>query len=451
MTLHQLLIILRARWGVILLTLLVTVSTAVGLSLWLPKQYTATTTVVIDMRQPDSVTGAMLQSAVGSSYMSTQVDIINSDRVALAVVKRLGMLDSPLVRQQWMEATEGNGQLADWLTTLLKKKLEVRPSASRDSNVIAINYTATEPEFAAAVANAFAQEYIDLNLELRVSPARQFAAFFEEQTQAARDRLEAAQNALSAYQQANGITSVDERLDFEVAKLNETSSQLTALQGQTTDSQSKRDSGKSDTLAEVMQNPLINSLKADITRLEAKLKESSVNLGVNHPQTQRTMAELATLRSELESETRKVTSAIETTYQVSKQREAQLKGALAAQKARVLALNKQRDELNVLKRDIETAQQAFQLVSQRASQTGIESRSDQTNIAVLTPAVTPATHSSPRLVLNTAAGVVLGLMLGVGLALALELANRRVRSVEDLAEALGVPVLGTISKTGVRA
>ncbi len=451
MTLHQLLTILRARWGVILLTLLVTVSTAVGLSLWLPKQYTATTSVVIDMRQPDSVTGAMLQSAVGTSYMSTQVDIINSDRVALAVVKRLGMLDSPLVRQQWMEATEGNGQLADWLTTLLKKKLEVRPSASRDSNVISINYTATEPEFAAAVANAFAREYIDLNLELRVSPARQFAAFFEEQTQAARDRLEAAQNALSAYQQANGITSVDERLDFEVAKLNETSSQLTALQGQTTDSQSKRDSGKSDTLAEVMQNPLINSLKADITRLEAKLKESSVNLGVNHPQTQRTLAELATLRSELESETRKVTSAIETTYQVSKQREAQLKGALAAQKARVLALNKQRDELNVLKRDIETAQQAFQLVSQRASQTGIESRSDQTNIAVLTPAVTPATHSSPRLVLNTAAGVVLGLMLGVGLALVLELANRRVRSVEDLAEALGVPVLGTISKTGVRA
>ena len=451
MTLHQLLIILRARWGVILLTLLVTVSTAVGLSLWLPKQYTATTSVVIDMRQPDSVTGAMLQSAVGTSYMSTQVDIINSDRVALAVVKRLGMLDSPLVRQQWMEATEGNGQLADWLTTLLKKKLEVRPSASRDSNVISINYTATEPEFAAAVANAFAREYIDLNLELRVSPARQFAAFFQEQTQAARDRLEAAQNALSAYQQANGITSVDERLDFEVAKLNETSSQLTALQGQTTDSQSKRDSGKSDTLAEVMQNPLINSLKADITRLEAKLKESSVNLGVNHPQTQRTLAELATLRSELESETRKVTSAIETTYQVSKQREAQLKSALAAQKARVLALNKQRDELNVLKRDIETAQQAFQLVSQRASQTGIESRSDQTNIAVLTPAVTPATHSSPRLVLNTAAGIVLGLMLGVGLALALELANRRVRSVEDLAEALGVPVLGTISKTGVRA
>jgi succinoglycan biosynthesis transport protein ExoP len=451
MTLQQFLIILRARWGVVLLTLLLTVAAAVGLSLWLPKQYTATTSVVIDMRQPDTVTGAMLQSAVGTSYMSTQVDIINSDRVALGVVRRLGLLQSPAIQQQWMEATQGNGQLIDWLSDLLKKQLELKPSASRDSNVITINYTATEPEFAAAVANAFAQEYIDVNLELRVSPARQFATFFEEQTQAARVKLEAAQKALSDYQQANGITSVDERLDFEVAKLNETSSQLTGIQGQTTDSQSKRDSTQSDTLAEVMQSPLVNSLKADIARLEAKLTESNVNLGSNHPQTQRTLAELATLRSELESETRKVTRAIETTYQVSKQREAQLKSALAAQKSRVLMLNKQRDELNVLKRDIETAQRAFELISQRASQTGVESRTDQTNIAVLTPAVIPSMPSKPRMLLNVLVSIFLGLLFGVGLALVLELANRRVRSVDDLADALGLPVLGTIAKTGVRA
>lgn len=451
MTLQQFLIILRARWGVVLLTLLLSVAAAVGLSLWLPKQYTAATSVVIDMRQPDTVTGAMLQSAVGTSYMSTQVDIINSDRVALGVVKRLGLLQSPAIQQQWMERTQGNGQLVDWLSDLLKKQLEIKPSASRDSNVITINYTATEPEFAAAVANAFAQEYIDVNLELRVSPARQFATFFEEQTQAARGKLEAAQKALSDYQQENGITSVDERLDFEVAKLNEVSSQLTGVQGQTTDSQSKRGSTQSDTLAEVMQSPLVNSLKADIARLEAKLTESNVNLGSNHPQTQRTLAELATLRSELESETRKVTSAIETTYQVSKQRETQLKSAVAAQKARVLMLNKQRDELNVLKRDIETAQRAFELISQRASQTGIESRTDQTNISVLTPAVVPSMPSKPRLVLNVLVSIFLGLLFGVGLALVLELANRRVRSVDDLADALGLPVLGTIAKTGVRA
>ncbi|MFM2449858.1 MAG: hypothetical protein RIS44_2308 [Pseudomonadota bacterium] len=447
MTLQQFLLILRARYKAVFLTWLLIASAAVGVSLWLPKQYTAGTAVVIDVKSPDAVTGAMMQGMIAPSYMATQVDIINSDRVARSVVAALGMKTSDAIRQQWLDATDGRGEMVDWLATLLQKRLDVRPS--RDSNVIAINYTANEPEFAAAVANAFAKAYVDVNLELRIAPARQFAVFFEEQTKAAREQLEEAQTALSAYQQSTGITSVDERLDFETAKLNETSSQLTSIQGLTTDSQSKRESTQSDTLAEVMQSPLINGLKADIARLEAKLTENNVNLGQNHPQTERTVAELATLRGQLAAETRKITRSIETTYQVGKQREAQLKSALAAQKARVLALNKQRDELNVLQRDVDSAKRTFDQVSQRASQTSLESQTNQTNISILNPATAPADPSKPRVLLNTVAGIFLGLLLGMAVALGLEVLNRRVRSSNDLALSTGLPVLGSIVRTGV--
>ncbi|MDT7516447.1 chain length determinant protein EpsF [Rhodoferax mekongensis] len=443
MTLQQFLLILRARWKVALLVFVLTVATTVTVSLLLPKQYTASAAVVVDVKSPDPVSGLMLQGMMAPGYMATQVDIINSDRVAQAVVKNLRMDTSPAIQAQWQEATQGKGQLRDWLANLLQKNLDVKPS--RESNVISINYTGADPEFAAAVANAFAQAYMDVNLDLRVAPARQFAAFFDEQTKAARGKLEAAQQALSDYQQANGITSADERMDFETAKLNETSSQLTGVQALTTDSSSKRQTAKADTIAEVMQSPLINGLKADIARLEAKLNESSGNLGKNHPQIQRTEAELATLKAQLDAETRKITASIDTTYQVGKQREAQLQGALAAQKARVLQLNKQRDELNVLRRDIESAQRAFEIVSQRASQTNIESQTNQTNIAVLNPASPPPTPSKPRVLINVLVSVFLGTLLGVGLALTLELLNRRVRSTEDLVEALELPVLGAIS------
>jgi chain length determinant protein EpsF len=363
--------------------------------------------------------------------------------VAKVVVKMLKMDQSPAIQAQWQEDTQGRGELVDWLSNLLQKQLDVKPS--RESNVININYTGNDPAFAAAVANAFAQAYINVNLDLRLAPARQYAAFFDEQTKTAREKLETAQKALSTYQQANGITSADERLDFETAKLNETSSQLTGVQGQTTDSQSKRSSKQGDTVSEVMQSPLVNSLKADIARLEAKLTDSNVNLGKNHPQTQRMEGELATLKAQLDAEVRKITTSIDTTYQVSKQREQQLRGALAAQKSRVLELNRQRDELNVLRRDIESAQRAFEVVSQRASQTNIESQTNQTNISVLNPAVAPADPSKPKVLLNVLVSIFLGTLLGVGLALVLELTNRRVRSAEDLAEALEVPVLGVVS------
>ncbi|MBT3068278.1 chain length determinant protein EpsF [Rhodoferax sp. U11-2br] len=449
MTLQQFLLILRARYKVALLVFLITVATTVVVSLLLPKQYTASATVVVDVKSPDPVTGQMLQGMMAPGYMATQIDIINSDRVAKDVIKLLKLDSNAVVQQQWRDDTDGKGQLIDWLAELLQKKLEVKPS--RESNVINVNYNGTDPDFAAAVANAFAQAYINVNLDLRLAPARQYATFFEEQTKAARTKLEAAQKALSDYQQQNGITSVDERVDFETAKLNETSSQLTGVQALTTDSQSKRGSAKADTIAEVMQSPLINGLKADIARLEAKLVENSGNLGKNHPQTQRAESELATLKAQLESETRKITSSIETTYQVGKQREAQLQGALSSQKARVLALNKQRDELNVLRRDVESAQRAFEVVSQRASQTNLESQTTQTNIAVLNAATAPSDPSKPKVFLNILVSIFLGTLLAVGLALMLELANRRVRSADDLADALNLPVLGSIAHTGAAA
>ena len=443
MTFQQFLRILAARKWVALLAFVVTVATTVAVSLLMPKQYTASTAIVIDVKSPDQVTGMVLQGMMAPGYMATQIDIINSDRVAGAVVKLLKLDTSPAIQQQWRDDTQGKGDINAWLANLLQRKLDVKPS--RESNVISINYTGNDPEFAAAVANAFAQAYINVNLDLRLAPARQYAAFFEDQTKAARERLEKAQTALSDYQQKNGITSADERLDFETAKLNETSSQLTGVQGQTTDSQSKRNRTEADTVAEVMQNPLINSIKADIGRLEVKLDESSVNLGKNHPQTQRSESELATLKAQLEVETRRITSSIETTYQVSKQREQQLRGAVASQKERVLMLNRHRDELNVLRRDIESAQRAFEQVSQRASQTNIESQTNQTNILVLNTATPPTDPSKPKVFLNVLVSIFLGTLLGVGLALMMELFNRRVRSGTDLADALGVPLLGTVS------
>jgi polysaccharide biosynthesis transport protein len=446
MTLQQFLLILRARWLVALLTLLVTVLATVVISLIIPKEYTASAAVVVDVKSPDPVSGMVLQGMMAPGYMATQIDIINSERVAQRVVKLLRMEESAAIRTQWQEETQGQGQLVAWLAALLQKKLEVRPS--RESNVINISYSGGNPEFAAAVANGFAQAYLDVNLDLKLAPARQYAAFFEEQTKQMRDKLEAAQKALSDYQQANGITTVDDRLDFETAKLNETSSQLTQIQALTTDSQSKRQNAKADTVAEVMQSPLVNGLKADIARLDARLQESNINLGKNHPQTQRTEAELATLKAQLETETRKITTSIDTTYQVGKQREGQLQAALAAQKTRVLTLNKQRDELNVLRRDVETAQRAFELISQRSSQSNVESQNSQTNLALLNAAAAPTEPSRPRVFLNVLVSIFLGTLLGVGLALMLELANRRVRSADDLSEALDLPVLGTIAAAG---
>ena len=444
MTLHQFFLLLKARWRVALFVPLVAILAALAVSLMLPKKYTAQTAVLVDVRSPDPVAGVAVSGIVAPSYMATQVDIIAGDRVAQRVVKALRMDESPVAKEQWISATQGRGTMDAWLVESLQKNLDVRPS--RESNVINITFNGNTAESAAEIANAFAQAYLDVNLALKTEPARLYAVWFEEQTKASRVKLEDAQARLSNFQQKAGIVSSDERTDYETAKLGELSSQLTAVQGETTDSQSKR-SGRGDTVAEVMQSPLINGLKTDVARLESKVQEMSVNLGVNHPMRQRAESELASLKSRLASETARISASIETTYRVGKDRERELQGAVGAQKTRVLALNKQRDELNVYRRDVEAAQRAYENVSQSASQTRLQSLTNQTNAVRLNTAVAPLAPSSPRLLVNLLIAAFGGTLLGVALALLLELSNRRVRSAEDLVQMLDLPVLGSISSS----
>lgn len=443
MTFKQFLLILRARYKIIVGTLLFLVIGTLIVSLLMPKQYTASTALVIDVKSPDPLVG-ILPGLAAPSYMATQIDIINSDRVAQRVVKLLRMDESPVIRDQWMEDTEGKGELKIWLANLLKQKLDVKPS--RDSNVIDIEFSGSDPAFAAAVSNAFAQAYIDISLDLKVEPARRYTLWFEDQIKTLRDKLENARRALSAYQLDTGIVATDERLDHEVAKLNELSTQLTVVQAQTSDSSSKRKSTVDlETLAEVIQNPLISSIKADIVRLEGKLQEGSVNLGTNHPQTKRTESELATLKQKLATEVKRIYAGIDTSYKVGKQKEKELLEAIKVQKERILELNKQRDQLNVLQGDVEIAQRNLEGVGLRAAQARLESNSVQTNIATLNPATAPTEHSRPKILLNVLIAVFLGTLLGVALALIWEFKDRRIRSTEDLVQIVDLPVLAVFS------
>ena len=134
MNLQQFFLIFKARYKLVLLIFVLTVAVTAVVSLVMSKQYTASAALVVDVKSPDPVSGLMLQGLMAPGYMPTQIDIINSDRVAKAVVKLLHLDQSAVIRQQWLADTNGQGQLNDWLAALLARKLDVKPA--RDSNVV---------------------------------------------------------------------------------------------------------------------------------------------------------------------------------------------------------------------------------------------------------------------------------------------------------------------------
>ena len=123
---------------------------------------------------------------------------------------------------------------------------------------------------------------------------------------------------------------------------------------------------------------------------------------------------------------------------------ADVRTALAAQRAQVLRMKAVRDEGLVLQRDLENAQRAYDAVQSRLTQTTLESQTTQGNVNVLTQASVPVQPASPKVLLNLLLSVFLGTLLAVGTALLLELMDRRVRSVDDIVAALDLPVIGVM-------
>lgn len=445
MNFHQFLLVLRARKLILLCTLLLTVGVTLTVSLLLPKTYKATASLLMNTKGIDPVSGMALPMQMLPGYMATQIDIISSKNVALRVVDRVGLASSPAVIAQFNEATGGNGTVRDWLADLLLAKLEIAPS--RESSVMDVTFKGTDPQFVAAIANAFAEEYQKANIQLKVDPMKKASAYFSEQTKLLRDGVEAAQSRLSKYQQEHGIVSVDNRLDVESNRLNDLSAQLVAAQGAAMEAVSRQRAAQGSAGSEspdVASNPLVQNLKLSLAASESKLAEMGQRLGKNHPQYQSLAAEIDRMRAELREGTRVTSSAVVNNSGIMQQREAAIRTALAEQKAKVLELNRTRDEMNVLQKDVESAQRAFDLTSQRFSQTRIEGLSEQSDVSLLNPAIAPLAPSGPKVLLNTVLALFFGVLLGIGFSLLAEMLDRRVRSETDLSELLQLPVLGSI-------
>lgn len=437
----QLLIIFKARWRIMLAVFLAVVLTVLAGVLLLPKKYTASASVLVDVKSPDPIAGMVLPAMLTPGYMATQMDLIQSERVARGAVRALRLTESTEMRAQWQEKTAGVGSFEAWLAGLLQAGLEVRPS--RESSVISFSYEAADPAFAAAIANAFVQSYINTTLELRIEPARQFGALFEAQAKLARERLEAAQTRLSAYQKEKGLIATDERLDVENARLNELSSQLVAVQTMSAEASSRKAKASSSS-QEVLNNPVVSTLKAEMSRQEARLKELNSRLGSAHPQVIEAQASINELRDRIAAEASRVNTSVAINSAVSQQRESQIREALEQQREKILKLKEQRDEASVLLRDVESAQRAYETINARLSQVAIEGQSNQTNVSVIKQAMPPSEPSSPRIMINMVLAVLAGGMLSVIVGLLLEIRDRRLRTDFDVTELLELPVLGSI-------
>src|SRR5215203_3464441 len=98
----------------------------------------------------------------------------------------------------------------------------------RNSRLVDITYTSTDPEFAAQAANGLAKAYIAQSMEFRFSESKDATDWLSERLTEQRKALEASEAALQAYRERNGAVSVaDSASNIVVQRLTDLNSALT--------------------------------------------------------------------------------------------------------------------------------------------------------------------------------------------------------------------------------
>jgi len=440
-------IIWARKWIVIGLFVLVAAA-GIATTLLLPRQYTAETSLVVEMRL-DPALGALAPALAAPSYMATQVEILRSERVASRAVKILGVERSAAAVAQWREATQAKISLERYFAGVLQRGLSVEPGRG-GSSILNLGFTAGDPTFAQAAANAFAQAYQDVSVELRVAPARQSATFLDDQVKSLRGDLENAQARLSKFQQTKGIVVTDERLDQENARFNMLISQLASAQAERVETETRQRNSGIETSPDVLGSGAVQGLKAQLAQAETKLSDISSIVGKNHPQRLQLDAQIAELKRQIAAETRRVAGGTSTLSRGSSQKVGELQTMVDQQKRQLLSLRSDRDQIAVYQRDVEAAQRAYDAVSMRLGQVNMEGQNSQANTRLLSPAVEPLEPSRPRVLVGIVGSILGALAAGILAALGLELLDKRIRRPEDLMVMPGVPVIGVLQPAGSR-
>jgi chain length determinant protein EpsF len=451
MDLNQFLLALRARRKAFIIAFCATVFTAIAVALIVPKKYVATATLMADARDEQTMSPTRMSPRERAGYYQTQIDLLTSSRVATQVARDLKLAQRPGWREAWEGDTGGAGSIDDWIAAQLREKVLVDTSVS---NLLLVNFASDNPRFAAEVANAFANAYLNVALQLRTEPTREAAAWFDEQLKTLRTQVVSGQGRLNAYQKQKGILVEDARVDVESTRMAELSTQLMTQRNATLDAQARHkqaselleSGGSLESIPDVLANAYLIGLKTELGRVEGRIEQENAVLGANHPQVLRSAAEAQGMRDKLKVETKKVVAGLGNAVQNSRKRETDLQAAIEAQNQRLLALKDYRIEMAGMTREIEAAQRSYDAVLARYMQNKIDSSAKSTNVMMLAPAIEPLKPVHPKVGLIAGLSLVLGLLLATGIVYVLEMLDRRVRSRHDLESRLAVPSLGRLSK-----
>lgn len=435
------------RRVVIIITAVVLALMAVYL-VFAPRIYEATASLYFDKSAPDPLK-ADTAANQDNNGLDTEAAVIRSSKVVQRVVQTMPIADKKAFQEKWGSASKSGAPFEEWLRAKLLSSISV--SSRADTKVLTISAVAPRPDKAAELANLFASGYVDAQQQLTSGPAQAYAKFLTGNMDAARKEVQRAEVALSGFVKATGISN-NGNLDASAQEYAGTAVQLAASKA-TAAGAANISGALEQGIADAERTDTVQRLRGEYATKSAQVSQLEATLGPNHPQLQAAEAELATIKSRLNTEranaaqafTRSRSAELAAASAAAAAQAGQLQSAAASQKSQLVSMSSNLGKFATLQQDLASAQQRYNELSSRASQMQLRGALPLANVSQLDNAEAPDRPTSPKVGLLSMLAVMLGLAIGAGVAILLEYLNPRVRTLANVERLIGVPVVARLS------
>lgn len=409
---------------------------------------------VLEINPPtvEILENAKAQSAGNErEYFATQIGLLGSRSLAQRVAQELNLPSNTT----FVPTEADRSARLKMATGKLMANFEVKPV--QQSRLIEISYSSEDPELAARVANSFADNFINANLERRYEASSYARSFLERQIANVKRELEKSERELVAYAQQQGIINTSSGQAGEGGDAGSLQgASLVAInqalaQAQTrriAAEQAYRQSRSSRTTAEV--NESTQALRQQRAQLEAEYQDKLSSFKPDYPDMVRLRARIDALQQQIRLEAGNVAGGRANTllaeYQAAAAAERTLQSRVNQLKGSVLNLRGRSIQYNILQREVDTNRSLYDALLQRYKEIGVAGGVGTNLVSVVDRAELPSGPYRPVLILNLLVGLALGLGVGLASALLLEFLNDTVKTPDDVRDKLQLASLGVIPK-----
>lgn len=441
------------------------VALAIGaaITLLMTPMYSASTTIQIDREAARvlNVTDVAPRDSMiqGEEFFQTQYGLLRSRTLAERVIDSLGLATSDTFLEQMdvKPPTVEDGSRSAMLErrrsavlSVVQASMDVGPI--RGSRLVAVTFESPDPELSARVANAFAENFIQSNLERKFESSAYARQFLEERLAQTKAKLEDSERALVAYSANYQIINLREAGEetgeaqslaaSNLATLNASLAEATATRLGAEAKWRQARTAPVSSLLQVLESPTAQRLTEERAKLSAEYEQKLGVFRPDWPEMQQLRARIAELDQQISSVAGSIRTSVQNEYNIALNQERALQSQVNGLKDDVLDLRARSVQYNILQRELDTSRSLYDALLQRYNEVGVAANVTSNNISIVDRAESPDRPSRPRLLLNLLIAGFLGLALGSVAALLLEALDETMATPEDAERKLGLPILG---------